>query len=91
MGWTQCYWCDYWVENPYILDWIGSPLCDLCYDWHLGEGRFASYADADWFGGPYEPCARTRNSSMLQSLFSRLLSLEILDIINCFLCDWHEP
>ena len=37
--WVKCYWCDSWVNDPYIIDWIGEPLCDLCVDWHMGWGR----------------------------------------------------
>ena len=34
LGWTRCYWCPGWVFNPYIIDWIGRPLCDVCFDRH---------------------------------------------------------
>ena len=70
--WVECYWCDYWVENPYIIDWIGHPLCDLCVEWHMGEGRFerdaAQLGREHWRGGPYEPCATTRYMSLLPRL-----------------------
>ena len=33
----ECYWCEEWVHVDYILDWIGRPLCDACYDMHLDE------------------------------------------------------
>ena len=95
MGWSQCYWRNYWVYNANIIAWIGSPLCDLCCDWHLGEGRFAPDASVvgaeNWRRGPYEPCARTRAFFMLQRVFFRSLSSEICDAISCFLYDWHEP
>ena len=39
-SWLPCYWCGYWVENPYLIDWIGKPLCNLCFEWHMGWGRF---------------------------------------------------
>ena len=71
LGWTQCYWCDYWVNNPYILDWIGHALCDLCMDWHLGQNRFAAMAEAEvalgneWSGLPYEPTHVTRCSRLI--------------------------
>ena len=35
MGWTRCYWCQGWVNDPYIIDWIGKPLCDTCFDRHV--------------------------------------------------------
>ena len=39
LGWCQCYWCDEWVYNPYIIDWIGEILCRTCIDHHLdGDG-----------------------------------------------------
>ena len=34
MGWVRCYWCPGWAFNPYIIDWIGRPLCDVCFDRH---------------------------------------------------------
>ena len=33
----------------YIIDWIGRPLCDRCFDWHT-----------DFDGGPYQPDAIVR-------------------------------
>ena len=71
-SYVTCYWCDYWVHDPYIIDRIGKPLCDLCFDWHMGWGRFqslaAQYGEEHWCGGPYEPCETTRNISLLQRL-----------------------
>ena len=37
---------NYWVEDPCIIDWIGRPLCNLCFDLHIEHD-----------GGPYEPTA----------------------------------
>ena len=97
--WVKCYWCDYWVEDPYIIDWIGRPLCDLCFDWHMGWGQFQCLADTNaepWRGGPYEPCATTRTVYLLQRLRppekpDLAFSLEICYMITSFLCEWHEP
>ena len=33
----ECYWCEEWVHVDYIIDWIGQPLCDACFDMHLDE------------------------------------------------------
>ena len=76
--WKECYWCGYRVEDPFILESIGHSLCDLCVDWHLGEGRFnlqgrferdaAQLGREHWRGGPYEPCATTRCMSLLPRL-----------------------
>ena len=92
--WVECYWCGYWVYDPYILDWIGAPLCDWCYEWEL----------EDEAGGPYEPSARTRWDMLLlqlrplaepgqkQELLNGLLLCEPVRAQICeFLCEWHEP
>ena len=87
-GWVRCYWCEYWVYNPYIIDWVGHPLCDWCYDWHV-------YYD----GGPYEPTARQRTASRLQLLFAHVavgqrgeqLPASSFDNIAAMLREWHEP
>ena len=34
LGWTQCFWCEAWTLDPYIIDWIGKVLCDRCFDNH---------------------------------------------------------
>ena len=86
--WVRCYWCEYWVYNPYIIDWIGRPLCDWCFDWHIEYG-----------GGPYEPTAKQRTSSRLQIMFARVavgqrgdqLPATAFDKIADMLREWHEP
>ena len=69
--WAQCHWCPYWVYDPYIIDWIGAPLCNLCYDYHLGLGSFQSLKDEDpeWYGLPYDPSALTRCAAWLSYSF----------------------
>ena len=79
MGWTMCYWCPYWVENPYIIDGIGYPLCNMCFDWCVDEG-----------GGPPEPSATTRCATRLNYLFPQLPDSANL-LIASNLIVWHEP
>ena len=71
LEWAQCHWCPYWVYDPYIIDWIGAPLCNLCYDYHLGLGSFQSLKDEDpeWYGLPYDPTALTRCAAWLSYSF----------------------
>ena len=76
--WLQCYWCDYWVEDPYIIDWIGRPLCNWCFDWHVAGG------------GPYEPTSLQRSSNRLR-YFWRNLPETVYESIAWFLRYWHEP
>ena len=76
---VKCYWCDYDEWDPYVIDWIGRPLCDYCQDWHLGEGIYAQHpqvlaAGLDWFGEPYEPTAITRAALLLQRWFEHRAS-----------------
>ena len=97
LGWTQCYWCDYWVNGAYIIDWIANPLCDLCSDWHLGEGRFAHLAEAEealgneWCGLPYEPTHATRCSRLILHWFPQLLTEQLATNIASFSVDRYEP
>ena len=30
--WVECYWCERWTRDPYIIDCIGHPLCEDCED-----------------------------------------------------------
>ena len=33
LDWARCYWCDYWVRNPYMYDWPWGdygPMCEWC-------------------------------------------------------------
>ena len=75
--WLQCYWCDYWVENPHNIARSGCPLCDWCYDWY-GAG-----------GGPYEPTALQRSEKWLKRFWRNLPEI-LCRIIASFLCDWVE-
>ena len=34
LDWAVCYWCDYWVERPYMFDlWQAhhGAICDWCF------------------------------------------------------------
>ena len=79
-GWASCYWCHYWTYNPYIINWIGRPLCDNCFDWHLG-----------WFGGPYEPTGTQRATRLIGRWFPQLQAEEVIANVAEFLLEWHEP
>ena len=78
-GWERCYWCPYWVEDPYIIDWIGRPLCNWCFDWHIGHN-----------GGPYEPTAAQRTEKRLRRFFPTLPKGVNASIAE-FLRHWREP
>ena len=77
--WVKCYWCDSWVENPYIIDWIGRPLCDRCFHRHIGTG-----------GGPYQPTALQRSENRLRRFWPKLQKT-VCEIIALLLRAWHEP
>ena len=80
MGWTKCYWCDYWVYNPYLIDGVDVPFCDWCFDWFL-EG-----------GGPYRPHARDRCYQRLESLSkTRRWPAEVISNITEFAFDEIDP
>ena len=98
--WVRCYWCEYWVYDPYIIDWIGHPLCDLCSDWHLGCGRFQNHPDVlasliatgEWCGGPYEPTAISRAKVLLDRWLRQYRICDTAtQIIAKFLLPWHDP
>ena len=96
MCWVQCYWCDYWVWDPYIIDYIGRPLCNLCFDWHLGIDGFEAErlavearGEIEWFGGPYEPTEITRTTRRLQHFF--VLDTATSRLVAEFLRPWHAP
>ena len=38
MGWVRCYWCPYWVYNPYLVDQYPVPLCDWCSSIYADDG-----------------------------------------------------
>ena len=76
----QCYWCDYWVENPYILDWIGHAICKRCLERHLKTG-----------GGPYEPTALQREKTKFRRLLKTRLPDTVSDLIASFLRGRYEP
>ena len=79
-GWTSCYWCQYSQYNPYIIDWIGQPLCDNCFDWHMC-----------WFGGPYEPTGAQRAARLKAHWFPQLQAEEVSTNVAEFLLEWHVP
>ena len=63
MGWVRCYWCPGSAFNPYIIDWIGRPLCDRCFDRH--------YEDLD-DNQPPRPNARDHRTSALLIVLPQL-------------------
>ena len=86
-GWRQCYWCDYWVWNPYLLEFMGcNALCNMCWDWQHDED-----------GGPYEPRrAVTRRARKIRTDLCRALGGEEQDgaiyyHIAEHLVEWWEP
>ena len=47
LDWARCYWCDYWVRNPYMYDWPWGdygPMCEWC--------ECLQRLDADWMQHP---------------------------------------
>ena len=60
-GWAQCYWCDRWENNMYIIDWMGAPLCGRCMDWYVDGGK------------PYSPTAIERSMNHIAWIMHRLL------------------
>ena len=80
--WSQCYWCDYWTRgNIYIIDWVGKPLCNQCFDWHTDED-----------GGPYQPNAITRAEKHITSILrTKKLPDTVANQVAMFLHSWHEP
>ena len=83
LGWKPCYWCAWWVYNPYLLDCVdGQPLCDLCFDWCLDGGE------------PYEP----RQAVLHMAHKIRTVLRDVFDgadhvyyVISDFLVAWYEP
>ena len=80
--WSQCYWCGYWTRGDiYIIDWIGEPLCNMCFDRHTDED-----------GGPYQPDAITRAENHVASIFrTKMLPDAAAKLVATFLHSWHEP
>ena len=60
-GWVRCYWCEQWVNNPYIGDDIAQPLCDDCYDHHWDHED----------GEPRRPNAIRHRTNVMKLLFRR--------------------
>ena len=78
-GWRQCYWCPYWVYDPYLFEEpAGAAFCNWCWDW-CEEG-----------GGPYEPTARQRGARLLERWFLGLPD-EVYEILAEYLLEWHDP
>ena len=78
MGWAKCYWCSYWVYNPYLIDWFPVPLCTMCLDWYVDGG------------GPYKPTAIDRSAQYLQKILMPHAP-EVMFIVASFLHDPTEP
>ena len=64
----------------YIIDWIGRPLCDWCFDWHC---------DSD--GGPYQPDAITRASDHITRVLFFPVPHALVRRVAEYLHAWHEP
>ena len=79
--WSECYWCGWWQQgNIYIIDWIGEPLCDWCFDYHIDAG-----------GGPYQPDAIGRAATHIEGVLRLPLPQNIFRSVAEFLHEWHEP
>ena len=76
LGWRQCYWCWKWVDNMYIVDWIGEPLCEPCIE-RLVDGK----------GPPWWPDGRTR----VQLVLERRLPAKAAHLIAEFAREQWEP
>ena len=105
----QCYWCEYWTKavnayNIYLEDWVDPPrpLCDWCFNWHMGWDYYANDPDVlaaggavkdggSWRGGPYEPSALTRAEALIAYWFDDIFADPIPFFIAVFLVPWHAP
>ena len=77
---VQCYWCERWAWDPYIIDWIGHPLCDDCMDWH------------EVFGVPPRPNAADHRTNVLVALIRPLNGdPDLARRIAEFLTDVYRP
>ena len=83
MGWGRCYWCHDWVFDPYIIDWIGWPLCDTCFDRHVdGLDNYE----------PPRPNARCHRANALLKLLPPLnFNFDVARHIAEFLERRHRP
>ena len=80
MGWVQCFWCDYWVHDPYLLDTYPAPFCDWCFRWYMAGG------------GPYQPDARARRTYTLNQIFrSHNIEESAIEHVARFLHPFEEP
>ena len=46
LDWMRCYWCDYWVDHPYIYDFFWDDygaLCDWCMEISTDEALHPDY------------------------------------------------
>ena len=71
------------------------PLCDWCFDWHMGIGYYADHPEVvaagdGWVGGPYEPTAISRAGDLMQRWFTCLPHPTPRTIAE-FLVPWHAP
>ena len=76
--WSECYWCGWWQQD--IIDWIGEPLCNWCFDYHI---------DAD--GGPYQPDAIGRAATHIEGVLRLPVPLNVSRSVAEFLHEWYEP
>ena len=79
MGWARwCYWCQGWVNDPYIIDWIENPLCDTCFDRHVENTGTAAE--------PPHPNARCHKAAALLVVLPQLQrNFEVARYIACFI------
>ena len=78
LGWFQCYWCQWWQEGGYIIDWIGYPLCDRCFDWYVKQD-----------GGPWRPDGRDKAANHIKDVLG--LKTNAARLVAEFLVPWHAP
>ena len=79
--WVECYWCERWAWDPYIIDCIGRPLCDDCVDhWEL-------------WGEPPRPNAIDHRTNYLLMVLMRPLdgAPDLARHIAAFLTDPYQP
>ena len=78
--WVECYWCERWTWDPYIIDCIGHPLCEDCED-HF------------WlFDAPPSPIAVDHRTNVLMALIRPLNGdPDLARRIAEFLTAWYRP
>ena len=83
-GRRECDWCEGWVWDHYIIDWVGEPLCDPCFDRH--------YDGVD-DGEPPRPNAVDHRANTLLVLLPPLhaCGFEVTRHVASFLEDRYRP